>query len=216
MIRRELPVSVDIGSEKYEIDADFRTIMNIEGIIFGKEVTEDQKNFANEMMKEIQINEKDAITNAKYYDALKIFYKDNIPDDLEEAMEKMLWFYSCCKEDKQSKTKTMKKVISFEYDFDYINAGFKQDYKIDLFEVDFLHWWKFMSLFSALHDDCKICEIIGYRGAELKNFDKEQRKRIREMQKIYALPDEISKEEKKRQDEITQILLNGGELSGIL
>lgn len=215
MIRRELPVSVDIGSKKYEIDADFRTIMNIEGIIFGKEVTEDQKNFAKEMMQEVEINEKDAITNAKYYDALKIFYKDSIPDDLEEAMEKMLWFYSCGKEE-TSKTKTKKKVISFEHDFDYINAGFMQDYKIDLFEVDFLHWWKFMSLFSALHDDCKICEIIGYRSAELKNFDKEQRKRIREMQKIYALPDDISKEEKKRQDEITQILLNGGDLSGIL
>lgn len=208
-------MSVDIGSKKYEIDADFRTIMNIEGIIFGKEVTEDQKNFAKEMMQEVEINEKDAITNAKYYDALKIFYKDNIPDDLEEAMEKILWFYSCGKEE-TSKTKTKKKVISFEHDFDYINAGFMQDYKIDLFEVDFLHWWKFMSLFSALHDDCKICEIIGYRGAELKNFDKEQRKRIREMQKIYALPDDISKEEKKRQDEITQILLNGGDLSGIL
>ena len=215
MIRRELPVSVDIGSKKYEIDADFRTIMNIEGIIFGKEVTEDQKSFAKEMMQEIEVNEKDAITNAKYYDALKIFYKDNIPDDLEEAMEKILWFYSCGKEE-TSKTKTKKKVISFEHDFDYINAGFMQDYKIDLFEVDFLHWWKFMSLFSALHDDCKICEIIGYRSAELKNFDKEQRKRIREMQKIYALPDDISKEEKKRQDEITQILLNGGDLSGIL
>lgn len=215
MIRRELPVSVDIGSKKYEIDADFRTVMNIEGIIFGKEVTEDQKNFAKEMMQEVEINEKDAITNAKYYDALKIFYKDNIPDDLEEAMEKMLWFYSCGKEE-TSKVKTKKKVISFEHDFDYINAGFMQDYKIDLFEVDFLHWWKFMSLFSALHDDCKICEIIGYRSAELKNFDKEQRKRVREMQKIYALPDEISKEEKKRQDEITQILLNGGDLSGIL
>ena len=169
MIRRELPVSVDIGSKKYEIDADFRTIMNIEGIIFGKEVTEDQKNFAKEMMQEVEINEKDAITNAKYYDALKIFYKDNIPDDLEEAMKKMLWFYSCGKEE-TSKTKTKKKVISFEHDFDYINAGFMQDYKIDLFEVDFLHWWKFMSLFSALHDDCKICEIIGYRSAELKEF----------------------------------------------
>lgn len=216
MIRRELPVSVDIWSKTYKIDADFRTIMNVEGIIFGKEVTDDQKKFAEEMMKEIDIEEKDAIANAKYYDALKLFYRNNVPDDLEEAMEKMLWFYSCGKEDEQSKTKTKKKVISFEYDFDYINAGFMQDYKIDLFEVDFLHWWKFMSLFSALHDDCKICEIIGYRGAELKNFDKEQRKRIREMQKIYALPDDISKEEKKRQDEITQILLNGGDLSGIL
>lgn len=155
MIRRELPVSVDIGSKTYKIDADFRTIMNVEGIIFGKEVTDDQKKFAEEMMKEVDIEEKDAIANAKYYDALKLFYKDNVPDDLEEAMEKMLWFYSCGKEDEQTKAKTKKKVISFEYDFDYINAGFMQDYKIDLFEVDFLHWWKFMSLFSALHDDCK-------------------------------------------------------------
>ncbi len=36
-------------------------------------------------------------------------------------MEKMLWFYSCGKEDKQSK-KNKEKVISFEYDFDYING----------------------------------------------------------------------------------------------
>ena len=58
MIRRELPVSVDIGSETYKIDADFRTIMNVEGIIFGKKVTDDQKKFAAEMMKEIDIEEK--------------------------------------------------------------------------------------------------------------------------------------------------------------
>ena len=54
MIRRELPVSVDIGSETYKIDADFRTIMNVEEIIFGKEVTDDQKKFAEEMMKEMK------------------------------------------------------------------------------------------------------------------------------------------------------------------
>lgn len=85
MIRRELPVSVDIGSETYKIDADFRTIMNVEGIIFGKKVTDDQKKFAAEMMKEIDIEEKDAIQNAKYYDALKLFYKDNVSDDQEES-----------------------------------------------------------------------------------------------------------------------------------
>ena len=67
-------MSVDIGSETYKIDADFRTIMNVEGIIFGKKVTDDQKKFAAEMMKEIDIEEKDAIQNAKYYDALKLFY----------------------------------------------------------------------------------------------------------------------------------------------
>lgn len=38
MIRRELPVSVDIGSKTYKIDADFRTIMNVEGIILEKKL----------------------------------------------------------------------------------------------------------------------------------------------------------------------------------
>lgn len=90
MIRRELPVSVDIGSETYKIDADFRTIMNVEGIIFGKKVTDDQKKFAAEMMKEIDIEEKDAIQNAKYYDALKPFTK---------IMFRMIWkklWKKCC------------------------------------------------------------------------------------------------------------------------
>ena len=109
MIRRELPVSVDIGSETYKIDADFRTIMNVEGIIFGKKVTDDQKKFAAEMMKEIDIEEKDAIQNAKYYDALKLFYKDNVPDDLEEAMEKMLWFIPVVRKINNQKQKQRKK-----------------------------------------------------------------------------------------------------------
>ena len=74
-----------------------------------------------------------------------------------------------------------------------------------------------MSLFSALHDDCKICEIMGWRGADTKKLDKEQRKRVREMQKIYALPEEdVSREERERQDKITAALLNGGDLTGIL
>ncbi len=63
----------------------------------------------------------------------------------------------------------------------------------------------------------KICEIIGWRGAELKDYkDKEQKKRIREMQKIYALPDERTDEEKKRQDEIIAALMGDGDLSNIL
>lgn len=215
MSRRTLPVSVDVGSKTYEIDSDFRTIMDIEDILFRSELTEEQKAFAEEMESCSDIEHGDACQNARYFDAMKVFYKDNIPEDLPEAMEQMLWFYSCGKEEKGKAPK--KPVLSFKYDFDYINAGFMQDYKIDLFEIDYLHWWKFMSLFGALHDDCKICEIIGWRGAELRDYkDKEQKKRIREMQKIYALPDERSDEEKKKQDEIIAALMGDGDLSNIL
>lgn len=207
-------MSVEVGSKSYEIDSDFRSIMDIEDILFRSDLTEEQEVFAKSMMEYGDISYEDACQNARYHAAMKVFYKDDIPEDIPEAMEQMLWFYSCGKEEKGRHPK--KPVLSFKHDFDYINAGFMQDYKIDLFESDYLHWWKFMSLFGALHDDCKICEIIGWRGAELKNYDKEQRKKIREMQKIYALPDERTDEEKKRQDEIISALMGDGDLSKIL
>lgn len=209
-------MSVEIGRTLYEIDPDFRIIMEVEKIIFDPDITEEQELFAREMMQYSDMSYDDACMNARYYDALDLFYKGNIPEDLDAAMEKLLWFYSCGREEKRGKL-LKKPVVSFSFDFDYINAGFMQDYKIDLFDIEFLHWWKFMSLFSALHDDCKICEIMGWRGADMKKLDKEQRKRVREMQKIYALPEEdVSREERERQDKITAALLNGGDLTGIL
>ena len=209
-------MSVEIGRTLYEIDPDFRTIMEVEKIIFDPDITEEQELFAREMMQYSDMSYDDACMNARYYDALDLFYKGNIPEDLDVAMEKLLWFYSCGREEKRGK-RLKKPVVSFEFDFDYINAGFIQDYKIDLFDIEFLHWWNFMSLFSALQDDCKICEIMGWRGADMKKLDKEQRKRVREMQKIYALPEEdVSREERERQDKITAALLNGGDLTGIL
>lgn len=73
-----------------------------------------------------------------------------------------------------------------------------------------------MSLFAALHDDCKICEIMGWRGADVTKMDKEQKKRAREMQRIYALPKDIPEEEKERQDAITDALLHGGDVDAVL
>lgn len=215
MSRRQLPVSVDIGSKTYMIDTDFRTIMDIEDILFSSDLTEKQRAFAEEMEQYSDISHEDACQNARFYDAMEMFYQGDIPDDLTEAMEQMLWFYSCGKEEKGKAPK--KPVLSFKYDFDYINAGFLQDYKIDLFEVDQLHWWKFMSLFSALHDDCKICEIIGLRAAEPKDYkDKEQKKRIREMQKVYALPNERAAEEEKKREALIAALMGDGDISGLV
>lgn len=209
------PVEVTVGGRPYPVDADFRTMIEVEEILFGKNLTEKQGKFADEIMRYTDIPREDACMNARYYAAMDLFYEGNIPDDLGEAADKLLWFYSCGKEEPKGK-KPKQPVLSFRHDFDYINAGFMQDYKIDLLEIDFLHWWKFMSLFSALHDDCKICEIMGWRGADVTKMDKEQKKRVREMQRIYALPKDIPEEERERQDAITDALLHGGDVDAVL
>lgn len=217
MMLQKPPMSVDVGGLNYDIDSDFRTMIEVENLIMGKTVTEEQKAFADEVMRfNPDISFEEACTNAKYYEALRLFYKENIPEALEEAIEKLVWFYGCGKQE-QAAGRGKKQLYSYRYDFDYINAGFLQDYKIDLFEIEFLHWWKFVSLFSALRDGCKIREIMGYRGADTRGMDKEQKRFIREKQKLYALPmDELSKEEKELKDKLRDALLNGGDVSGIL
>lgn len=217
MMIRKPPVSVDVGGLSYDIDADFRVMIEVENLIMGKEITQEQEAFAREIMGfNPDISFEEACENARYYEALRLFFKDNIPDDLEAAVEKLVWFYGCGKQDGSGK-KSEKPLYSYKHDFDYINAGFLQDYRIDLFDIEFLHWWKFVSLFSGLKDDCKIREIIGYRGADTKGMDKERRKFIRQMQKLYALPEnEMTREEEELQNRIRDALLNGGNVDLVL
>lgn len=215
MIFRKPPTSVSVGGKDYEIETDFRAIIEVEHMIFGP-LTEEQEVFAKEIQRQSDLAMADAELNARYFFAMQLFYRDKIPEDLEEAAEKLIWFYGCGKKQKENGTKKI--VLSFEYDMDYINAGFLQDYRIDLFDINYMHWWKFMSLFSALHDDCKICEIMGWRGADLSKMSKEQKKYTRKMQNLYALPMEtkVSKKELEMQKKIEEALMNGGDIDSVL
>lgn len=220
MMIEKPPASVEVGGMPCEVDTDFRTMIEIENLIMGKGVTEEQRAFAHEIMKySPDLSFEEACVNAKYHEALNLFYKGGIPEDLEGAIEKLVWFYGCGKpETAKNQGKPGKKPLySYRHDFDYINAGFIQDYQIDLLEAESLHWWKFVSLFGALRDDCKIREIMGYRGADTKGMDKEQKRFVKEMQKRYALPeDELTAEEEELKNKLRDAMLNGGDVSKIL
>ena len=121
--------------------------------------------------------------------------------DLEKAFDDIIWFYTCGKSDfnkKQStntKSKTVKqqreeKIYDYEYDDGYIYSAFLQQYGVDLQEVEYLHWWKFKSMFNSLNKDTKIVEIMGYRAINLgKIKDKDEKARYKKLKKIYKLPD---------------------------
>ena len=66
-----------------------------------------------------------------------------------------------------------------------------RDYQIDLETVDYLHWWKFRMLFDGLSGDTEIKQRIMYRGINLLDIkDKDERKRISQIQKKIQLPQE--------------------------
>lgn len=191
-----LPTIIEINNMEYEINSDFRT-----SILFEL------------LMQDDSIGEEERILMA-----LQLYYPI-IPDDMNLAIEKMLWFYRCGKDMKKSKGnskgKSVTQIYSFEHDDDYIYAAFMDQYNIDLQDIEYLHWWKFKAMFNSLKDGVKFVKIMEYRSVDLSKIkDKEQKAYYRRMKDLYKIP--ISKDEDMKLKEIEETLLNGGDLSKLL
>ena len=183
-----LPSSVKIDSTEYEINSDFRT-----SVLFSLLMEDD--NLSKE---------------EKVLQALNLYYPV-VPDNSEEAIKQIKWFYSCGKLDnpignKKARTSS-KKVFDFEVDANYIYSAFMSQYNIDLQDIEQLHWWKFKARLEGLKEDNKLSKIIEYRSVDLSKIkDKEQRKFYKDMQKQYSLNKE-SKEDLKLLEEWNKKLM---------
>lgn len=186
----KLPTNVLIDGVEVQVNTDFRISIAFELL-------------ADEDVSEIEKLEK----------ALELYYPV-IPGNLNAAVERILWFYKCGKEQKRGK-KSSKVLYRFDCDDDYIYSAFLTQYGVDLQEVEYLHWWKFRSMFQGLKEDNEIVKIIGYRAMDISGkMSKEQKRFYQEMKERYKLP--ISQKKKEKLDRVEEALLNGGDLSGIL
>jgi len=68
-----------------------------------------------------------------------------------------------------------------------IVAAFQQAYGIDLTRAR-LHWWRFKALMSNLPEETQLVKIIGFRTADLAQFQGEERERRAELKERFALP----------------------------
>lgn len=193
-----VPTSVDINGKKYEINSDFRTSMLFELLTQDSSIRD----------------------NDKIRMALELYYP-NIPKNVNEAIEKIIWFYRCGKDVVSSKgTGTGKgkgatQIYSFEHDDDYIYSAFLDQYGVDLQDTEYLHWWKFKAMFKSLKGDNEIVKIMGYRSMDLSKIkDKEQKAYYKKMKDLYKIP--ISRDEQEKLDEIEKALLNGQDVSKLL
>lgn len=193
----ELPTQVEVDGLWHEIRTDYRI-----SILF-------------ELM--MQDGRLDAQTKVRK--ALDLYYP-SIPSDAHGAIDAALWLYKCGREEtplqrRMASRRGKARAYSFEHDAGYIYAAFLSQYKIDLQDVGYLHWWKFRHLFNSLSRDNEFVRIMEYRSIEINDkMSPEQKEFYRKMKVLYALPS--SEEANGRQEAIENALLNGGDLSGVL
>ena len=81
---------------------------------------------------------------------------------------------------------------SYVTDGPAIVAAFQQAYCIDLTRAR-LHWWRFKALMSNLPEETQLVKIIGFRTADLTQFQGEERERRAELKERFALPAALRK-----------------------
>lgn len=177
---------------------------NIDEVVKNRIKIDFDTNFRACITFEIMMQNPKYSDRAKTFQALNLFYPEiNQITNVKQAIDDIIWFYSCGKDEETSTQKTKnnrnnKQIYSYVFDNDLIYSAFKDQYNIDLVEIDYLHWWKFKAMFNGLKSDNKIAEIMGYRSIDLSEIkDKEMRKHYKKLQQIYKLPDMRSEEQKE-------------------
>lgn len=177
-----LPLSVCVGGRDVPISADFRTGILFETMMFDRELDKEEKILC----------------------ALDLYFPGGIPQPAHEAVDALIWFYSCGngKKEQPSGGKgsggSTKRCYDYDYDAPYIYSAFLSQYRIDLQDCVDLHWWKFMAMFLGLNEENEICKIMEYRSVDLSKIkNKAEKERFARLKRRYALPDTRTAEQKQ-------------------
>ena len=174
------PETVSAGGQEYRIYTDFR-----EWLRFADMLKDDALNSAEKAQAcSMWLDPEPAYITAELMQALLSFYR---ADDLQYRPET----------DGEPPEETPRRPPLFDWPIDarYVLGDFLHFYRIDLHGIKYLHWWHFLSLFTALPDDSACMKRIAYRGADLSKIkNKDERQRIAGIQRQIALPFEFDDE----------------------
>lgn len=163
----KLPTKIKVNNNIYNINSDFRTIINIILAFEDKELT----------------------NNEQVYIMLKNLYKEEVrQEDTYEAMKKALKFIDGGIEPELENDIKPKRIYSFKKDGNYIFSGINQTHHINLSENENMHWWVFLSFFMDMSTDCTFGELIYYRKRKNENkLTKEEKEQYKKIKKLVDL-----------------------------
>lgn len=166
LLTTTLPTKIEINNKIYDINYDYRTIINIILAFEDDELTYEEKIFI----------------------MIKNLYKEDIPEeDFEEACLKAIKFIDLGKDEKQ-KNNSSARIYSFKKDGNYIFSGINSTHHKDIEEMPNLHWWKFIALFMDMSPECTFGELVYYRKRKLEGkLTKEERQQYEKIKDLVDL-----------------------------
>ena len=211
LLLKELPSKVMVGGLEVSIDTSFKTSINFENSIkeYDLEIEEQLIEFRLNALKLYY-----PILNADFdslSDGDKMLF-NHIIDNRNDAIEQLMWFHKCGKEDfveEGVETKLKEHILDYDYDSKKIVSAILSQYRIDLTETD-VHWWKFKYMIEGLEEKHPISKIMSIRATDITTMPKEMREQYRKLKKLCKIP--LPLEEVEEDNEIADILLSGGEI----
>ena len=129
-------------------------------------------------------------------ETMRRFYRVAVPPGEEvDAFKALVEFYTAGPQevaDRPGSSRTEELALDYVTDGPAIVAAFQQAYGIDLTRAR-LHWWRFKALMSNLPEETQLVKIIGFRTADLTQFQGEERERRAELKERFALPAALRK-----------------------
>lgn len=179
----DLPYSLNVGGREYDINCDFRDVINALCAYGDPELNNRQRAY-------ILIH--------------NLYVKDEEipPDKLNEAMEQACWFIDCGK--KYEKKENTARLMDWEQDYNIIvSAVNKSANVLDVRELPFLHWWTFMGYLEE-RGECTFSSVVEIRDklTKGKKLEKYEREYLNSNREQVILKDKFSEDEQRQINEI--------------
>lgn len=150
-----LPTSVDVNGKTYQIESDYRAVLDILTALADNELDEQEKAEVS----------------------LRIFYPgfDEMPvRDYQEALNQCFRFIDRGKEREEKKKEPV--IMSWEQDFDMYIAPINRIAGCDVRSLEYVHWWTFLTWYVEI-GDCFYAQVVRIRDkkAHGKSLDKQDR-----------------------------------------
>ena len=178
----QLPQRAQIGQNTYDLNTDYRDILEIFRYLEDPDLPE----------------------YIRWQIALGLFYRQSVPDgDMAQAIEYLCQFIRCG----QQESTPAPKLLDWQQDAPLIIADINAAAGQEIRSVPYLHWWSFMAWFYAIGQG-QLSTVVTIRqklatGRKLESWEQTY---YRQNRQIVELPKRYSRQELQQKQQLEALL----------